>query len=160
MQSLVGAEAPFEPLAGVLSAITRVGALVLGITALFVSLRYALLRRRRVAVGPTWGCGYEAPSPRMQYSASSFAEPVLEPFAAVLHRPIHEEPPNGYFRASYERHPGDIAGERIILPVTLRLVRLLGKLRAIQHGRVQVYLLYTLLTVVALLVWQLSGTSR
>ena len=33
----------------------------------------ALLRRRR-AGAETWGCGYAAPTPRMQYTGSSFAE--------------------------------------------------------------------------------------
>ncbi|MEW5849195.1 MAG: hypothetical protein AB2A00_10280, partial [Myxococcota bacterium] len=39
-----------------------------------------LLLRGRAERSVTWGCGYDAPSPRMQYSGTSFSSP----FAGVL----------------------------------------------------------------------------
>jgi hypothetical protein len=98
----------------------------------------------------------------MQYTAASFAEPILGPFEATLHRQVDEEPVSGYFprEAHHELHPGDLAGERIIVPVTRRALAALGLLRIVQHGRVQMYLVYILVTVVVVLLWQLSGGSR
>jgi hydrogenase-4 component B len=62
-------------------------------------LLYAWLRRRRAASGaasvPTWDCGYAAPSPSMQYTASSFAQPFVALSRWLLrpqYRPREAEP--------------------------------------------------------------------
>jgi hydrogenase-4 component B len=157
-QLLVGTAPIADPMLGLLVPITRIAFLLLGISGLLTLARWALLRRRQVAIGSTWGCGYEAPTSRMQYTASSFAEPVIEPFAATLHRKVQEEAPTGYFpqKARHEVRLGDLAGERLIVPATRQVLAALGKLRVIQQGRVHLYLVYILVTVVVLLVWQLS----
>ncbi len=144
---------------GPLSAITRMAVLLLALTALLAFLRRALLRGRSVAAAATWGCGYAGATARMQYTAASFAEPVLALFAAAMPRRIHEEGPEGYFpaKARYEEHLGDMAGERFLLPATRRAVAALSRLRVIQQGRLQLYLVYIAVTLVALLAWQLAG---
>jgi hydrogenase-4 component B len=38
---------------------------------------WCCLRRGVVETGPTWGCGYVAPTPRMQYTSSSFAQMLV-----------------------------------------------------------------------------------
>ena len=159
---LVGAATAPDPMLGSLIAITRVSLVLLGLAVLLTLLRRRLLHRRQVTAGPTWGCGYELPSPRMQYTAASFAEPVLGPFEATLHRRTDEERPIGYFprEAHHERHPGDLAGERIIVPIMRRMLTVFGRLRIVQHGRVQLYLVYILVTVVVVLLWQLSGGGQ
>jgi hydrogenase-4 component B len=158
---MVGTAATAAPMLEELVAVTRVAAVVLGLTGLFVLTRWALLRRREVAVGTTWGCGWEAATPRMQYTASSFATPALAPFATALGGKLRAELPRGYFPrdAYYEPRPGDFAGERVIAPTMRKLLGAFGWLRIIQHGRVQLYLVYILVTVVAVLLWQLSGAG-
>ncbi|MEI6810071.1 MAG: proton-conducting transporter membrane subunit, partial [bacterium] len=47
-------------------------------------LRRAILRGRSVGKTVTWDCGYAAPTPRMQYTASSFSQPVTNLFRRVL----------------------------------------------------------------------------
>lgn len=37
----------------------------------------------------TWGCGYAAPTPCMQYTASSFADMIVDLFAGILRPDIH-----------------------------------------------------------------------
>jgi hypothetical protein len=98
----------------------------------------------------------------MQYTAASFAQPILALFAPVIHSRVEQHGPDGYFpaKARYEEHPGDVAGERVLLPATRRVVRALSRLHAIQQGRLQLYLVYIAVTLVVLLVWQLEGTSR
>lgn len=144
---------------GPLSAITRMAVLLLALACLLALLRRALLRGRSVAAAATWSCGYPAPTPRMQYTAASFAEPVLEPFAAAIPRSIHQEGPEGYFpaKANYEEYLGDLAGERLLVPATRRVVRALSRLKVIQQGRLQLYLVYIAVTLVLLLFWQLAG---
>ncbi|MRR23630.1 NADH-quinone oxidoreductase subunit E, partial [bacterium] len=60
------------------------GIFVVILTALLLYRRYHL-RRRVIETGPTWGCGYTAPTPKQQYTATSFAynfnhiaKPVLQ----------------------------------------------------------------------------------
>lgn len=150
------------PDAGPLSAITRVGAMLLALVLLLGLIRLALLRRREVSRAATWGCGYAAPSPRMQYTAASFAQPILALFAPVIHSRVDEQGPDGYFpaKAHYEEHLGDMAGERLLLPATRLVLRALSRLHAIQQGRLQLYLVYIAVTLVVLLIWQLAGMGR
>jgi hydrogenase-4 component B len=129
------------------------------VVAVLALLRARLLRRRSVGAAPTWGCGYAHPTARMQYSAASFADPVLAPFTSVLHIRKHGSSPAGIFPAPvhYEEHVGDMAGERVLVPACRRFLQTAGRLRVIQHGRMQLYLVYVLFTLVTLVVWQLSG---
>src|SRR5262249_48251609 len=43
------------------------------------------LRQRGVEKDVTWGCGYVAPTPRMQYTSSSFAQMLVGLFGWALH---------------------------------------------------------------------------
>jgi hydrogenase-4 component B len=147
---------------GPLAAITRVAVVLLALIGFLALLRRALLRGRHVVRGATWGCGYPAPTPRMQYTAASFAAPVLAPFAALIPKRVRQDGPAGYFpeKARYEEHLGDMAGERFLVPVTRRVVKALLRLKVIQQGRLQLYLVYIAVTLVALLVWQLAAPGR
>ncbi|MBI3183662.1 MAG: hypothetical protein HYZ28_16110 [Myxococcales bacterium] len=145
---------------GPLSDITWAGVALAGIIALIALARWALLRGRFVGAAVTWGCGYASPTPRMQYTASSFASPLLELFASVIHARVQKEGPTGCFpkAARYEEHLGDMAGERMLVPLSRRIVAAAGRLRVIQQGRVHLYLVYMLATLIALLLWQLGGS--
>lgn len=87
-----------QPLADNLGRIGMVsGALALAIGAL-IALRLA--RRpagRPVATGPTWGCGYGAPNPRMQYTGSSFSSDFGVRFSSVMVMLKRQKPALGYF---------------------------------------------------------------
>src|SRR5262249_46501217 len=65
-----GLEAPTASLVALapLGWITIVGLLLLGALALGWLVLGTRLDRARVDRGPTWGCGYVAPTPRMQYT--------------------------------------------------------------------------------------------
>ncbi len=143
-----------------LFAVARGSAILLGLILAVALLRRLLLRGHEVTSGPTWGCGYPSGTARIQYTAASFSQPTLAPFALLLPpRLVKLERPQGYFptSASAEEELGDIAGERVLIPAARRLTHALGSLRVIQQGRVQLYLVYVFATLVALLVWQLAG---
>ena len=65
-------------LAAPIAQATTVGAIALFFLALCAAL-YAIRGRlaEKATVGPTWGCGYPVPTPRMQYTASSLAGPLV-----------------------------------------------------------------------------------
>ena len=153
LSGVVAAAAELEPL----SRVARAAGAFLALTAGIAVLRRIRLSKRPIRFASTWGCGYAHPAPRMQYTAASFAEPLIEPFAAAMNVHVERDGPTGPFprRARYEEHCGDMAGERFIVPAARRVVRGLGSIRVLQQGRVQSYLLYIAATLVGLLVWQL-----
>ncbi|MBI5867347.1 MAG: hypothetical protein HZB43_03525 [candidate division Zixibacteria bacterium] len=158
---LLSRSAPPVEALGSLTAITRVATMLAGLILVLAIVRKVLLRGREVSQAPTWGCGYALPTPRMQYSAASFVEPLLRPFMALIPTRIRRDGPNGFFpfKATYEEHLGDAAGERVLAPASRAFIQALSRVRIIQQGRVQLYLVYIAATLVILLVWQLAGVT-
>jgi hydrogenase-4 component B len=158
--SLSGTSMPAD--LGPLFNISLLATVLVALIAALAWLRAWLLKARPVALAATWGCGYPHPTPRMQYTATSFADPVLAPFASVLQIRTHGGLPDGIFptKAHFEKHVGDMAGERVLVPAWRRFLHAAHGLRVIQHGRMQLYLVYVLATLVALLLWQLPGAMR
>lgn len=138
-----------------LARITGIATALLLLTLAALALRNARLARRR-ARGMTWDCGYAAPSARMQYTASSFAQPILEIVAPVLGTRASSLLPTGMFptKASHATATPDSFRERVFAPIAGEVGRRLGHFRRIQEGRVQVYVLYIALTLLAVLVYQ------
>jgi len=132
------------------------GALILSIVAV-AALRRALLRGRDVRSSATWGCGYAEPTARMQYTASSFAQPLTSLLDSILRVRKKEVSPRGLFpkEASLETHTDDVARRWLYRPVFLGISSVSALLRVIQHGLVNIYILYIALTLAALLIWKL-----
>ena len=130
-------------------------AIVAGALAL---VRRRLLAGRSVTTGPTWDCGYASTSPRMQYSGSSFSQPLTAVFARVLPTDVHGTLPKGLFpaRASFARTMPDVGREWLYGPLFRGFGRALANLRWLQHGQVQLYVLYIALTLVTLLLWMIG----
>ena len=127
--------------------------LVLGLLVLY---RIFLFRRYPQRRAQTWACGYALPSARMQYTASSFAEPILRLFKAVVGFKVCSIRPKSYFPKELELSSKvvDIPEHFIFRPVLLGLRRFSEALLKLQSGHIPRYLLYILLAVVALLLWK------
>lgn len=110
-------------------------------------------RRAPVASGPTWDCGYAAPSARMQYTSSSFAETLVAFFSWALRPSVHAGAPAGLFPAGakFETHVPDTVLDRAILPLSRGGARALRWFRWMQHGNVHLYLVYVLAALIVLL---------
>jgi len=123
---------------------------------LIAGIRKLLLIRRTVTTAGTWDCGYAAPTARMQYTASSFAQPILEVFGAVLGARTSVSAPVGLFPgpATLKTTTQDSFRERVFRPLLQEFDRRTAPLRRIQEGRVQVYVLYIAVTLLLLLVWE------
>jgi hydrogenase-4 component B len=121
----------------------------------FVGLRWLLLRRRDVTAGLTWDCGYAEPTPRMQYTSSSFAAPLTDLFQIFLRTRRRFVPPTTLFpvAGTLQTETLDTVQALIYGPIFTGVQNGLARLRRIQAGRVQLYVLYLALTLVALLVW-------
>jgi hydrogenase-4 component B len=109
------------------------------------------LRATTVRAATTWGCGYIQPTPRMQYTSSSFAQMIVEFFANVL-LPNTNAPRIGSLFPKSAQFCSDVPDavlDRGIWPMFRLISRLVTRLRVLQRGSIQLYLLY----VFAALVW-------
>jgi hydrogenase-4 component B len=118
-------------------------------------LRFALLRRNGKREYGTWACGFSYSTPRMQYTASSFAEPVIHVFRSILRpRSVREERLSGRFLLDmhFETHVRDLLENGLYLPLYRMFIRLAFLARRLHTGHIHLYLAYILGTVVILLV--------
>ena len=114
-------------------------------------LRAAVIRRVPAVAAETWACGFTATTARMQYTASSFAAPLLAAYSPVAG--IRTE----RTADALTTHPSDPVLDLMLTPAWRRLRILAARVRPIQRGRLSLYLLYILLTLAALLLYLLIG---
>jgi hypothetical protein len=76
--------------------LTPVAVLLVAIFGALFLVRAWLVRGPRTT-HVTWGCGYVAPTPRMQYSAASYSASFAQFFENVLHFERREKLPHGPF---------------------------------------------------------------
>lgn len=110
-----------------------------------------LRSRRSVRVAATWGCGYAHPSPRMQYTASSFAAPLLDIFGALSGVRSHRG------ATVFHSEPVDLVLDEAVMPSWSFIQRAALRLRPIQQGRLHRYLGFVIATLVALLAYLIIG---
>lgn len=122
-----------------------------------VALRSRLFAGRGVHSAETWGCGYARPTTRMQYTATAFARPLTLLFQPMLRTQSHTARPEGVnpVTASLSTETADLGREWIYAPAFRGIATALGRLRWLQHGNLQLYLLYVLAALLVLLVWKL-----
>ncbi len=103
---------------------------------------------------PTWDCGYARPTPRMQYTAASFADgwAILVPGVKQRIRRIRQLFPGP---SAFQSEFRDAVGEEFLSDRTKRLTERLQGFRRLQHGQLSIYLLYILLTLMAGFLWML-----
>ena len=120
------------------------------------------VKRNGLARAGTWDCGYAAPTPRMQYTAGSFAGIITGWFAWILRPQRHSHPPRDYFpsQSSYEEHTPETVLEHVVAPASTGVMWLSTHVRRLQHGRLQAYILYLLIGLAALIVLALLGGSK
>jgi hypothetical protein len=93
----------------------------------------------------------------MQYTASSYTQPLSRVFQGLLATEVKVHSPSGYWPASsgYLSRTPDPVLDRTLTPGLSAADRGLGLVRRIQHGRLQYYLLYVLVFLVLVLIWKL-----
>jgi hypothetical protein len=123
---------------------------VVGITFLLVRL-LAHGRTRRVA---TWDCGYPYQNARMQDTAEGFGQPIRHMFGTFFRMerdlPAPEES-SPHYRIRIE----DRLWHAIYLPIARAVQWLADVVGVLQGGSLSIYLLYSFLTLIVLLVFVL-----
>ena len=141
-----------------LSHIVAVMGFMIVLIALLGALRRALLLRRTVTRSETWGCGYAHPTPRMQYTSSSYAKPITSLVQVILRIKKQQTQPTGLYprEASLQTHSTDVFVDFVFRPIFQGVVRVFNKLHGLQNGHVHLYVLYIMLTFLTLMVWKLT----
>jgi hydrogenase-4 component B len=133
-----------------------VAILLLAIAGLAVSAIVLLRGNRRTRIVPTWACGLEGISPRMQYTATGFSKPIRMIFSSVF-RPSREidvsEPMSSYFKPTIrvDLKTEAIFDTRVYQPLLNSFIAMLRVVRKIQTGHIQSYLAYIFVTLIILL---------
>lgn len=120
-----------------------------------LGFRAIAARRTGHTRAPTWGCAFPATTPDMQYTASSFSQPLTRMFQPVLRTQID----HGVVRArsigprsiSWSSTTDDRLLRGLYRPVFTLVSRFGIHVRAYHHPRVSRGLLYIVLTLIVLL---------
>lgn len=112
--------------------------------------------RRDVALA--WGCGGERTSPRMEYNATSYSEPLVRVFRSSLQASQlvdvvrHDQSPLLVETTTFTQETGDAVEDRVYLPVTRLLLRFGDLARTVQNGSIHRYVGFSFAAMVLVLV--------
>jgi len=140
-----------EPLPGRLSSYSGL-VLLVAVTAVvaLTILGVRLFYHQRVRHSAPWDCGFARLDARMQDSAEGFGQPIrhiFEPFFAMK-----RELPSPFDHAPrYRVSIGDRIWQRLYEPLGSLVQRVADTFAVLQQGRIATYLLYSFVTLVALL---------
>jgi len=117
-------------------------------------------RRAKTRIGPTWDCGLRGLTPAMEYTATGFSKPIRMIFKALFRprREVQREYDySPYFAKTlrFESHIEEAFVTRIYRPLNRGILRLSRRMRALQAGSIQAYLIYIFITLLLLLMFAL-----
>lgn len=117
-------------------------------------------RRAHTRIGPTWDCGLRGLTPQMEYTATGFSKPLRMIFKALFRprREVQREYDySPYFAKTlrFESHIEEPFVTRIYRPLNRGILRLSRRMRGLQAGSIQAYLIYIFITLILLLMFAL-----
>ncbi len=99
-----------------------------------------------------WDCGFAPPTPRMQDTAEGFGQPIHQIFEPFFR--IRRELPSPFDAAPrYHKTSEDRAWYALYLPIARATEQVTGLVARLHHGRIALYLLYSFVTLLVLLVF-------
>jgi hydrogenase-4 component B len=130
----------------------------LALWAMIATIGVALVSgyRGRLRADTTWGCGYAAPTARMQYTAQSFSELLTARLLPrALRARVKEVTPAGIFPSAgaYSTECVDPLTRGVYEPFFARWAARFVRLRWVQQGQLNVYVVYIVTIVVLGLTW-------
>ncbi|WP_255956114.1 proton-conducting transporter transmembrane domain-containing protein [Streptomyces odontomachi] len=158
-----GLRVRLDEVSAVLSPLWVVAALTVALGAVMATVQRTARRRQRRTQARLWDCGGGAPTPRMAYTATSFAEPLQRVFDDVLApeqdvdvTPVRE---SAYLveRVQFRNRVPDRIEHRLYRPVLEFLAAAGQSARRLAGGSVHAYLGYGFLGLVALLLVLVVG---
>lgn len=114
------------------------------LTGLVFVVRKFMTSRKPAVIGETWGCGYVAPTPKIQYTASSFVRSYRKLAEPLLSIHQHRRDVEGVFPTggTLETHPDDKVEEWLIRFPLMEVRHFFNRFTFLQNGNPQIYILY------------------
>ena len=122
-----------------------------------LGIKGRIYKKRAVKVNETWGCGYSFPADTMQYTASSYADPLIDKSRYVLSGKKEKKFDSEYFPGqdwSFKSEVNDWFLSRIFTGAGKIIDRIFRLLRWFQCGKAGVYVIYIAFTVIIMIVWK------
>jgi formate hydrogenlyase subunit 3/multisubunit Na+/H+ antiporter MnhD subunit len=127
----------------------------LAVITLVVFLTYFAVRwcfHGRIRRAPAWDCGFPEQTARMQDSSDGFGQSIRQIFTPIF-RMRRKVPGPDDREPRFELHIEDRHWHALYLPLARLVDYLSAKVGVLQQGRIGIYLLYSFLTLIALLVF-------
>lgn len=127
-----------------------------------IAVVYIIFHARKTSIRrvPIWDCGFEKLTSRMQYNSTSFAMPLRRIFGFLFgiketSRAVGSQTVSPMFRDRYIYHlkMRDRFWYGLYKPISDASFWFARRVGRLQHGRIQIYLLYSFLTLIVLLVF-------
>ncbi|MEP7368071.1 MAG: proton-conducting transporter membrane subunit [Dermatophilaceae bacterium] len=134
--------------AGSISPGVLAGALLVAVLLALGVARWGVRHRPPATTAPLWACGADALSPRMQYTATSFAEPLQRVFDDILRPDTDVEvthfAESQYLieKVTYRTRMDDPVEQRFYLPVVRAVTTWANWVRRAHNGSIHLYLAY------------------
>ncbi|HQN93192.1 MAG TPA: proton-conducting transporter membrane subunit [Prolixibacteraceae bacterium] len=116
-------------------------------------LRKLVTKNRVTTSSVTWGCGYVSPTPKLQYTASSYVRSYSKLFGHLLLIGQKEKPVSGIFpeHAALKTHPYDRLEKSLIDRPIRGIKSFLGKFVFLNNGKLQFSILYGIIFIISLI---------
>jgi hypothetical protein len=108
----------------------------------------------------TWDCGFGSLSERMQYTASSLSYPLRIIFRFLFRPTLQIQKELVHASSNYEKRSisvtqstEDVFEQKLYRSILSASISFLGKIRLVQTGKVNAYVLYVMMILVILLIY-------
>lgn len=129
--------------------------LFIAVIALIWVVRKYFVHQKKQIVQPTWGCGYVAPTSKMQYTGKSYSKSLGKIFSFILvEEKKYDELEKGEIFPrirKYQSYYRDFFEHRFFNFITHHLVYTANYFKFIQNGRVQSYVWYGIVFMISIL---------
>ena len=124
--------------------------ILIAVIAVIYLVRHLATRKREVTVGETWGCGYTAATPKIQYTATSFVKTYTELFSGILGFERKNEKIEGAFpeKAACESENYDKMERHLIEKPLSAYQSFMSRFSFLQNGKLQFYILYGIIFII------------
>lgn len=146
-------------IASTLNILSNVGLASLGfvvVVGVIYFLKTRAKSKRSVSVAPTWGCGYLAPTAKIQYTSKSYSRSLtkLFSFLTVEKKKYKEIEKENIFpkSRSFQSYFLDIIEVRIIQKLIHLLLRFTDYFTFIHNGKIQFYILYGVFFILSVII--------
>jgi len=121
---------------------------IVGIIIIFLWKR-RIQRKYGRRISTAWGCGYEGLNPKMQYTASSYADELNEISKSVLvyHKKINEQKDIFPIKESFESHSDDLVDKKILLPVFKSFSGFIARIKFLSYTDIRYYIAFILIII-------------